>query len=129
VAAVFPADTFASLEATEILIGTWIGKAAGPDGGPPTGDITVIFERDADGELAGKLTVKAPGGGFEYSGKVDNVELLNKELKARVVFSLGENPLEVTISGPVEDQSIRGKFTVISQGQPLGEGTFRISKQ
>jgi hypothetical protein len=111
------------------LIGTWAGRAAGPGGGPPTGDILVIFQKDGDEEVTGKITVTAPGGSLEYSGKIDSVELEGGKLKARVIFPLGESAIEVHIRGPVEKQTIRGDFTVIAQGQPLGEGTFQISKQ
>jgi hypothetical protein len=116
----FPADS------TKVLVGVWVGKATGPQGGPPTGSITVTFERGAAG-LRGTIVVKGSGGG-EYSGQVSDIELKDKIFSATAVFRLGENPLEIRVSGPLKGKSIEGAFSVMSKGQKMGDGTFAITK-
>lgn len=109
-----------------VLLGVWSGKATGPKGGPPTGDITVTFEKDGPG-IKGKIAVKGSGGG-EYSGQVSEVQLKNKVFSALAVFKFGESPLEVRVTGPLKGRSIEGTFTVASKGQKMGDGTFAITK-
>ena len=108
------------------LIGNWIGRATGPQGGPPTGDITVVFEKEGTG-LKGTITVIAAGGA-QYSGKVSEIELRDKVLTAKVAFQLGESQLEALVTGPLKGKTIAGTFTVSAKGQKLGEGTFSITK-
>ena len=108
------------------LIGTWTGRATGPQGGPPTGDITVVFEKEGAG-LKGSITVNAAGG-VQYSGKVSEIELRDKVLTAKVAFQLGESLLEAVVTGPLKGKTIAGTFTVSAKGQKLGEGTFSITK-
>ncbi len=108
------------------LIGTWNGRATGPQGGPPTGEITVVFKKEGAG-LKGTIAVKAAGGA-QYSGEVSDVELNNKVFTAKATFRLGENPLEVVVTGPLEGKTIAGTFTVSAKGQKLGDGTFTITK-
>jgi len=117
----------AAADDAKVLLGTWNGKAAGPDGGPPTGEIRVVFESGAEGEIAGKFIVKA-GENFEYAGEVGKISLEKGMFAATAVFKLGENPLEVPITGPLKGRAIEGTFTVFSKGQKLGEGTFQITK-
>ncbi len=109
-----------------VLLGVWSGKASGPKGGPPTGGITVTFEKDGPG-IKGKIAVKGSGGG-EYSGQVSEVQLKNKVFTALAVFKFGESPLEVRVTGPLKGRSIEGTFTVTSKGQKMGDGTFAITK-
>jgi len=116
----------APAESTKVLLGVWIGKATGPQGGPPTGDITVTFERNGS-ILKGRIVVKGSGGG-EYSGQVSNIELNDKIFSAVAVFKLGENPLEIHVTGPLKGKTIDGTFSVTSKGQKMGDGTFVISK-
>ena len=113
-------------DSTKVLIGSWSGKATGPQGGPPTGDITVTFEKEDSG-IKGKIVVKGAGGG-SYSGQISEIQLRNKLFSALAVFKFGENPLEVRVSGPLKSRAIAGTFSVISKGQKLGDGTFAISK-
>jgi hypothetical protein len=115
-----------STESTKVLVGVWIGKATGPQGGPPTGALTVTFEKSGPG-LEGTIVVKGSGGG-EYSGQVSNIELKDKIFSAAAVFKLGENPLEIRVSGPLKGKSIEGTFSVMSKGQKMGDGTFAITK-
>ncbi len=109
------------------LIGTWNGRATGPQGGPPTGDITVVFEKEG-AVLKGTIAVKAAGGA-QYSGNVSDVELSKKVFTAKATFQLGENPLEVLVTGPLQGKTITGTFTVSAKGQKLGDGTFTITKE
>jgi len=109
-----------------VLLGVWSGKATGPKGGPPTGDITVTFEKDGPA-IKGRIVVKGAGGG-EYSGQISDVQLKKKVFSALALFKFGESPLEVRVTGPMKGRSIEGTFTVASKGKPLGEGTFAITK-
>ncbi len=109
-----------------VLLGVWNGKATGPKGGPPTGAITVTFEKDG-ADIKGKIVVKGAGGG-EYSGQVSEVQLKKRVFSALAVFKFGENPLEVRVSGPLKGRSIEGTFSVVSKGQKMGDGTFAITK-
>lgn len=111
---------------TRSLVGSWSGKATGPEGGPPTGDITVTFERDGSG-LKGKILVKAAGG-VEYSGQITDISLKNRIFSATAIFKLGDNPLEATVAGPLKGRTIQGTFSVTAKGQKIGEGTFSITK-
>jgi len=108
------------------LIGSWNGKATGPQGGPPTGNITVTLEKDGAG-LKGKIVVKGAGGG-EYSGQISDIRLKDRIFSALAVFKFGESPLEVRVSGPLKGRSIEGTFSVVSKGQKMGDGTFAITK-
>ena len=118
----------APAESTKVLLGSWNGRATGPQGGPPTGDITVTFEKDPAVGIKGKITVKSQGG-MQYSGQVSNVTLKNKVFSATAVFKLGENPLEANVAGPLKGKTIEGKFSVVSKDQKIGEGTFSITKE
>ncbi len=109
-----------------VLLGVWNGKATGPKGGPPTGDITVTFEKDG-AAIKGTIVVKGAGGG-QYSGQVSDVQLKNKIFSALAAFKFGESPLEVQVTGPLKGKSIEGTFTVASKGQKMGDGTFSITK-
>lgn len=113
---------------SDVLIGTWTGKATGPQGGPPTGDIAVTFEKSEGDGLTGTIVVIAPGG-FQYSGKMDQIAVENNELMARAVFVLGENSLQAEIRGPIEKGRIEGGFTVSMQGETLGNGEFVLVKK
>jgi hypothetical protein len=113
-------------DSTKVLAGVWVGKATGPQGGPPTGAITVTFEKSGP-RLTGTIVVKGSGGG-EYSGQVSNIELKDKIFSAVAVFKFGENPLEIRVSGPLKGKSIEGTFSVLSRGQTMGDGTFAITK-
>lgn len=115
-------------DSTKVLLGSWSGKAMAPDGGPPSGDIQVTFVKGENGELKGKLLVKAAGG-LQYSGEVSNVKMNKKIVSATVTFKLGENPLEAVVSGPLKGKIIEGNFSVTSsKGEKIGEGTFAITK-
>jgi hypothetical protein len=116
-----PADT------TKILLGSWNGRATGPQGGPPTGDITVTFEKDPTAGVSGVLLVKSPGG-MHYSAKVSGVTLKNRVFSATAIFKLGESPLEVHVTGPLKGKTIEGTFSVTAKDQKLGDGTFSITK-
>jgi len=118
----------APAESTRVLLGSWNGRATGPQGGPPTGDITVTFEKDPAAGIKGKIVVKAQGG-VQYSGQVSNVMLKNRIVSATAVFKLGENPLEANVTGPLKGKTIEGSFSVVSKGQKMGEGTFSITKE
>lgn len=122
-----PAAT-ASPETIRLLVGTWSGKATGPDGGPPTGDIVVTFSRAPKSGLTGKIVVKTSGG-VEYSGVVSNIAVVKKVLSALVTFKLGEAPTEAAVNGPVAGRAIAGTFTVTTNGQKIGDGTFSIKKE
>jgi hypothetical protein len=119
-------SAFAASESTKILLGSWSGKATGPQGGPPTGNIMLLIEK-ASGGLEGTLTVTAAGGA-KYSGQVSNISLKKKIFSATAVFKLGENPLEAAVSGPLKGRSIEGTFSVTSKGQKVGDGTFSVTK-
>jgi hypothetical protein len=118
--AALPADN------TKVLIGSWSGKATGPQGGPPTGDITVTIEKDPAG-LKGTIVVKGSGT-LQYSGQVSRIALTRGVFSATAVFKLGENPLEVEVTGPLKGKKIEGTFSVLTKGQKMGEGTFAITK-
>ncbi len=118
----------ASAQSTKALLGVWAGKATGPEGGPPNGDITVTFEREKGAVIKGRIVVMAKGG-VQYSGQVSDVTLKNRVFEATAVFKLGENPLEVRVTGPFKGNSIEGSFTVTSKGQKMGDGSFAIKKQ
>jgi hypothetical protein len=118
----------APAESTKVLLGSWNGRATGPQGGPPTGDIAVTFEKDPAVGIKGKIIVKAQGG-VQYSGQISNVTLKNRIFSAAAVFKLGENPLEANVAGPLKGKTIEGKFSVVSKGQKMGEGTFSITKE
>jgi hypothetical protein len=109
------------------LVGTWTGKATGPEGGPPTGDITVVFEKEGTG-LKGTITVKGAGG-LQYSGQVTNISLKKRLFSGTAIFRLGENPLQAEVSGPLKGKTIAGTFSVVVQGQKMGEGTFSITRE
>ena len=113
-------------ESTKALLGSWSGKVTGPQGGPPTGDVVVTFEKAASG-IKGKIIVTAPGGA-QYSGQISNIALKNKIFSATATFKLGENPLETQVSGPLKGKTIQGIFAVIAKGQKMGEGTFTITR-
>jgi hypothetical protein len=113
-------------DSTKVLIGSWSGKATGPQGGPPTGDIVVSFAREAGG-LTGGIVVKAPGGA-QYSGQISNITLKDKIFGATVIFKLGEAQLETQVTGPLKGKTIQGTFSVLAKGQKMGEGTFSITK-
>ncbi len=115
-------------DSTRILLGSWSGRATGPQGGPPTGDITVVFERDPAAGISGKIFVKAQGG-VQYSGMVSNIVLKNGIFTATAVFKLGENALEANVKGPLKGRTIEGGFSVTAKGQKMGEGTFTIAKE
>lgn len=117
---------FAAAESTRVLLGSWSGRATGPQGGPPTGNITVTFEKDG-AATKGRIVVKGAGGG-EYSGQISDVQLKKGIFSALAVFRFGENPLEVRVSGPLKGRSIEGTFAVVSKGQKMGDGTFAITK-
>lgn len=104
------------------LLGSWTGKAAGPDGGPPSGDIEVTFSKDG-----GKIVVKAAGG-VQYSGQVSNIMVRKKIFSATATFKLGENPTEINVTGPFNGKTIGGTFVVLAKGEKIGEGTFSITK-
>ncbi len=112
---------------TRFLVGTWTGKATGPQGGPPTGDIEVTFERAGKG-VSGRIVVKGSGGG-QYSGVMSDIALKKGQFSATAVFKLGENPLEIQVSGPLKGRTIAGGFTVTAKGQKMGDGTFTITKK
>ncbi len=116
----------AAADNPRVLLGVWHGKATGPKGGPPTGDIMVTFEK-AGAVIGGRIAVKGAGGG-EYSGKISGVQLKNRVFSALAVFKFGENPLEVHVTGPLKGKSIEGTFSVVSKGQKMGDGTFSIIK-
>ena len=110
------------------LLGSWSGRAAGPEGGPPTGDIVLEFSRDENQALTGTVTVVAEGG-VRYSGTLSQIQLEDRILTATATFQLGpEFVLEVVVKGPLEGASIKGTFVVASQGQTMGDGTFEIEK-
>ncbi len=113
---------------SSLLIGTWKGKATGPEGGPPSGDIVVAFERDQAGAVRGKMVVTAPGG-IQYSGELDRIKLEKMVFSAWLVFKFGEAPLEVDIRGPLKGKTISGTFSVSSQGQKIGDGEFSITRE
>ncbi len=123
-----PIGTFYSqaAENTRVLAGSWSGKATGPQGAPPTGDIVLTFEPAASG-MKGKIVVTAPGGG-QYSGQISNIALKNKIFSATAIFRLGEGALETQVSGPLRGKTIQGTFAVLAKGQKMGEGTFTITK-
>ncbi len=116
----------APADSTRVLLGSWSGRAAGPQGGPPTGDITVTFEKDPAG-VKGKILVKAQGG-IQYTGDVSQVALKGGVFSAVATFKLGENPLEANVTGPLKGRKIEGSFNVTAKGQKLGDGTFSITK-
>jgi hypothetical protein len=110
----------------KVLIGSWSGRATGPQGGPPTGDITVTFERDPAG-LKGTIVVKGAGT-LQYSGQVSKITLHKGVFSGTAIFKLGENPLEVEVTGPLKGKKIEGTFSVMAKGQKMGDGTFAITK-
>jgi hypothetical protein len=116
----------APADSAKVLVGVWVGKATGPQGGPPTGDITVTFEKSGS-LLRGRIALKGSGGS-EYTGQVSNIALNDKIFSAFAVFKMGENPLEIHISGPLKGKYIEGTFSVTSKGQKMGDGTFAITK-
>jgi hypothetical protein len=116
----------AAADPTRALAGTWTGKAAGPQGAPPTGDLTVTFKSQA-GQLTGRMTVRGQGG-TEYSGDVSDVSLRKGVFSATATLMLGENPLVVQVNGPLKRQTIEGTFSVSLKGQKMGDGTFSIVK-
>ena len=120
--------TAAAAESTRVLLGSWNGRATGPQGGPPTGDITVTFEKNPAGAMNAKIFVKAQGG-VQYSGQVSNIALKNGVFSATAVFKLGESPLEADVTGPLKGRTIEGSFSVTAKGQKLGDGTFSITKE
>jgi hypothetical protein len=108
------------------LVGTWVGKASGPQGAPPTGDLTVTLE--AKGHvISGRMAVKGPSG-VEYSGTVSGVALRQGVFTGTATLKLGENPLTVEVTGPLKGKVIEGTFTVSMKGQKMGDGTFSIKK-
>jgi len=109
------------------LIGSWAGKASGPQGAPPTGDILLVIARQA-AVLQGSLTVKGQGG-VEYSGGVSDIRLEKGLFSATVQFKLGESPLEVRVSGPLKGKTIEGIFEALSKGKKIGEGSFSVTRQ
>jgi hypothetical protein len=109
------------------LLGSWTGRATGPDGGPPSGDIEVTFARDAAKDVTGKIVVKAAGG-VQYSGQVSNIMVRKKILTATATFKLGESPTEINVTGPFNAKTIAGTFVVLAKGEKIGEGTFSITK-
>jgi hypothetical protein len=113
-------------ENPKFLLGSWTGKATGPQGGPPTGDLLIVFEK-AGQTIKGAVTVKGAGG-LQYSGELSSVTLKGGIFSANAVFKLGETPLEAQVRGPLKDRTIQGTFTVISKGEKMGEGTFSIAK-
>ena len=117
---------FAAADNPKVLLGSWSGKATGPQGGPPTGDITVTFEKTG-AIIKGRIVVKGAGGG-EYSGQISEVQLKKGVFSALAVFKFGESPLEIHVSGPLKGKSIQGTFSVVSKGQKMGDGTFAIAK-
>jgi hypothetical protein len=113
---------------TKILLGVWAGKATGPDGAPPTGDITVTFSRDETRTLKGKIVIKAPGG-LQYSGEISDITVQKKVFSGTAVFKLGENPLQAVVTGPLKGTTIQGTFSMMAKGEKIGEGTFNITKE
>ena len=111
----------------KILLGSWSGKVTGPQGGPPTGDVVVTFEKSGN-LIVGKILVKAPGGA-QYSGQLSDITLRNKVFSATAVFKLGESFLETRVSGPLMGKTISGDFSVMAKGQKMGDGTFCITKE
>jgi len=111
---------------TKVLLGSWSGRATGPQGGPPTGDIVLTIEKVPSG-MKGTITVKAPGGA-QYSGQVGDIALKDRIFSATAIFKFGESPLEAKVSGPMKGKTITGSFTVVSKGQKMGDGTFTITK-
>jgi hypothetical protein len=111
-----------------VLLGTWEGKATGPGGGPPTGEIAITFSRGKDGQVEGTIAVRGPGGS-EYTGRMEKITLVERTLNALAVFKLGETPIEVQITGPLKGSAIQGTFTASTKGQELGQGTFSITKK
>ncbi len=110
----------------KVLLGSWTGRATGPQGGPPTGDLYIVFARSPSG-IKGTVTVKGAGG-LQYSGELSAVSLKSGIFSANAVFKLGEMPLEAQVRGPLKGKTIQGTFTVISKGEKMGEGTFSITR-
>jgi hypothetical protein len=117
-----------AVDDTKVLLGVWAGKASGPEGAPPTGDITVTFARDETRTLKGKIVIKAPGG-LEYSGEITDVTFQKNVFSGTATFKLGENPLQATVTGPLKGKTIDGTFSIMAQGQKIGQGTFSITKE
>jgi hypothetical protein len=113
---------------TNILLGVWAGKATGPEGAPPTGDITVTFARDETRAVKGTIVIKAPGG-LQYSGEISDVTVQKKVFSGTATFKLGETLLQAVITGPLKGKTIDGTFALMSNGQKIGEGTFTIAKE
>jgi hypothetical protein len=113
---------------TKILLGVWTGKATGPEGAPPTGDITVTFSRDETRALNGKIVIKAAGG-LQYSGEISDITVRKKVFSGTAVFKLGENPLQAIVTGPLKGKTIQGTFSMMAKGEKIGEGTFSITKE
>lgn len=109
------------------LVGTWSGRASGPQGGPPTGDLIVTLQSAPGRTVKGTIAVRGQGG-VEYSGTITEGKLEKGQFSATAVFKLGENPLEVSVTGPLKGKEIEGTFTVSAKGQKMGDGTFAISK-
>lgn len=109
-----------------VLLGAWSGKATGPQGGPPTGDLHIVFQKSG-AAIKGAVTVKGAGN-LQYSGELSEVTLKGGIFSANAVFKLGETPLQAVVTGPLKGKTIQGTFTVLSKGQKMGEGTFSITK-
>ena len=126
-AALAVASNATAAESVRVLVGSWSGRATGPQGGPPTGDITVNFEKAPVG-VKGTIQVSAQGG-VQYSGEISNVTLKAGVFSATVTFKLGETPLQAIVTGPLKGRKIEGGFSVIAKGQKMGDGTFSITKK
>lgn len=120
--------SFSLAQSSQALLGSWNGTASGPDGSPPTGAIRVTFEQKEGEPLKGKFAVKASEK-LEYGGEVERISLKDQVMTAVAIFKLGENPLEVHITGPLKGNRIQGTFSVFAKGQKLGEGTFEIARE
>jgi hypothetical protein len=123
-----PISELVAADETKILLGVWAGKATGPDGAPPTGDITVTFSRDETRALKGKIVIKAAGG-LQYSGEISDITVRKKVFSGTAVFKLGENPLQALVTGPIKGKTIQGTFSIMAKGEKIGEGTFNITKE
>jgi len=117
----------AAADDPKALFGTWSGRASGPEGGPPTGEIEITIDMGPVNVPVGKITVKGPDGG-SYSGSLEKILLEKNVLTATAVFKLGESALEAQVSGPLKSGTIKGTFTVASRGEVIGEGTFSIAR-
>lgn len=105
-------------------IGTWTGTWEGAGG---TGGIEVVFEKDKDGGLAGRVSVT---GEPTYKTTFKTVTLEGQKVTWTYDFPPDES-IEITMAASVEGSSAKGTWSARPKGggDEVASGTWTAAKK